>query len=158
MPGLARKLPSLNAIKAFEAAVHHGTTVGAGAVSRQIQQLEDWIGRPLFERDTGRLVVTDAGAANAQIAGRAFDMLPDGTQAVLEVSDNVVRITNAASFASDWLMPRLSGFRARHPDIEIWVELGKELMNPRSGGCCASSSSAAAEPSFRARHPNLARS
>ncbi|WP_190305749.1 LysR substrate-binding domain-containing protein [Roseicitreum antarcticum] len=140
---MPRKLPSLNAVKAFEAAVRCGTTVGAaaetgvthGAISRQIQQLEDWIGRPLFQRDTGRLVVTDAGAAFAEIAGQAFDLLHDGTQALLEVSDNVVRITTTASFASEWLMPRLSDFRSQHSHIEIWLEEGKEIVNPRSGGC-----------------------
>jgi LysR family glycine cleavage system transcriptional activator len=140
---LYRKLPSLNAVKVFEAAVRNGTTVGAaaelgvshGAISRQIQQLEDWIGRPLFKRDTGRLVVTDAGAAYAEIAGRALDLLHDGTLALVEVSDNVVRITTTASFASEWLMQRLSDFRSRHPHIEIWVEEGKEIVNPRSGGC-----------------------
>lgn len=140
---MARKLPSLKAVKAFEAAVRHGTTVGAaaeigvthGAISRQIQQLEDWIGRPLFKRDTGRLVVTDEGATYAEIAGRALDLLHDGTEALLDVSDNVVRVTTTASFASEWLMPRLPDFRSRHPQIEIWMEEGKEIVNPRSGGC-----------------------
>lgn len=116
---MPRRLPSLNAVKAFEAAVRHGTTVGAaveigvthGAISRQIQQLEDWIGRLLFKRDTGRLVVIDAGAAYAEIAGRTLDLLHDGTQALLDVSDNVVRVTTTASFASEWLMPRLPDFR-----------------------------------------------
>jgi len=140
---MSRKLPSLKALTAFEAAVRHGTTVSAaaeigvthGAISRQIQQLEEWIGRPLFKRETGRLVVTDAGAAYAEIAGRALDLLHDGTEAILDVSDNVVRINTTASFASEWLMPRLPAFQAQHPHIEIWVEEGKEIINPRSGGC-----------------------
>lgn len=140
---MSRKLPSLNAVKVFEAVVRHGTTgcaateigVTQGAINRQIHQLEDWIGRPLFKRDTGRLVVTDAGAAYAEIARRALDLLHDGTQALLDVSDNVVRLTTTASFASEWLMPRLSDFKSRHPNIEIWVEEGKEIANPRSGGC-----------------------
>ncbi|MUO43010.1 LysR substrate-binding domain-containing protein [Agrobacterium vitis] len=140
---MPRKLPSLNAVKVFEAVVRHGTTVGAaaeigvthGAISRQIQQLEDWIGRPLFRRETGRLVVADAGSAYAEIVGQALDLLHDGTQALLDVSDNVVRVTTTASFASEWLIPRLQDFRSRHPHIDIWVEEGKEIVNPRSGGC-----------------------
>ena len=140
---MSRKLPSLNAVKVFESAVRHGTTVGAaaemgvthGAISRQIQQLEDWIGRPLFKREMGRLVVTDAGAAYAEIVGRALDLVNDGTQALLDVSDNVVRVTTTASFASEWLMPRLWDFQSRHQHVEIWVEEGKEIVNPRSGGC-----------------------
>lgn len=140
---MSRKLPSLNAVKTFEAAVRHGTTVGAaselgvthGAVSRQLQQLEEWIGRPLFRREAGRLVATTAGAAYAEIAGRSLDLLHDGTQDLLEVSDNVVRISTTASFASEWLMPRLSDFQSRHPQVEIWVEEGKAIVNPRSGGC-----------------------
>jgi LysR family transcriptional regulator, glycine cleavage system transcriptional activator len=140
---LPRKLPSFNAVRAFEAAVRHGTTVAAaaelgvthGAVSRQIQHLEDWVGRPLFKRDTGRLVVTEAGATYAEIAGRALDLLHDGTQVLLDVSDNVVRVSTTASFASEWLMARLPAFRSLHPNIEIWVEEGKEIVNPRSGGC-----------------------
>jgi DNA-binding transcriptional LysR family regulator len=140
---LSRKLPSLNAVKTFEAAVRHGTTVGAaaelgvthGAVSRQLRQLEAWIGRPLFGREAGRLVVTEAGAAYADIAGRALDLLHDGTTELLKVCDNVVRVSTTASFACEWLMPRLSDFRSRHPRVEIWVEEAKEIVNPRSGGC-----------------------
>lgn len=140
---MSRKLPSLNAVKTFEAAVRHGTTTGAavelavthGAVSRQIQQLEDWIGRPLFRREGGRLVVTEAGAAYAGIAGRALDLLHDGTRELLEVSDHVVRISTTSSFAAEWLMPRLPAFQTRHPQIEIWLEEAKDIVTPRSGGC-----------------------
>jgi DNA-binding transcriptional LysR family regulator len=132
---LPRTLPSLNAVKTFEAAVRHGTTVAAaaelgvthGAVSRQLQQLEDWLGRPLFRREGGRLLVTQAGADYARIAGHALDLLHDGTQELLEISDTIVRISTTASFASEWLMPRLGDFRARHPQIEIWIEEAKDI-------------------------------
>ncbi|WP_168166088.1 LysR substrate-binding domain-containing protein [Bosea sp. PAMC 26642] len=140
---MSRTLPPLNSVKAFEAAVRHGTTLAAaaelgvthGAVSRQIKQLEAWIGRPLFQRLGGRLVVTEAGAAYAEIAGRALDLLHDGTHGLTEVSDHVVRVSTTASFASEWLMPRLPRFQSLHPQIDIWLDEGKGIVDPRSGGC-----------------------
>jgi LysR family transcriptional regulator, glycine cleavage system transcriptional activator len=140
---LPRKLPSLNAVKAFEAVVRSGTTIAAaaelavthGAVSRQLQQLEEWIGRPLFKRGGGRLTVTEAGRKYADSAGRALDLIDEATRELLEISDNVVRVSTTPSFAIEWLMPRLPDFQQRHPEIEIWIEEGKEIVDPRSGDC-----------------------
>jgi LysR family glycine cleavage system transcriptional activator len=140
---LPRKLPSLNALKAFEAVVRNGTTIAAaselgvthGAVSRQLQQLEEWIGRPLFKRGGGRLAVTEAGQKYADNAGRALDLIDEATRELLGISDNIVRVSTTSSFANEWLMPRLPDFQQRYPEIEIWIEEGKEIVDPRSGGC-----------------------
>jgi len=140
---LPRKLPSLNAVKAFEAVVRNGTTIAAaselgvthGAVSRQLQQLEEWIGRPLFKRGGNRLAVTEAGQKYADNVGRALDLIDEATRELLEISDNVVRVSTTSSFANEWLMPRLTDFQQRYPEIEIWIEEGKEIVDPRSGGC-----------------------
>lgn len=133
----------MNALKAFEAVVRNGTTLAAaaelgvthGAVSRQLQQLEEWIGRPLFKRGGSRLNVTEAGQQYADRAARALDLIDDATRELLDISDNVVRVSTTSSFAFEWLMPRLPDFQRRHPEVEIWIEEGEEIVNPRSGGC-----------------------
>ena len=66
-----RRLPPLNALKAFEAAARHASFTRAadelrvthGAVSRHVQMLEAWLGVPLFERHNRRVVLTEPGAA-----------------------------------------------------------------------------------------------
>jgi LysR family transcriptional regulator, glycine cleavage system transcriptional activator len=140
---MTRKLPSLNAIKAFEAVVRSGTTVAAamelgvthGAISRQLRHLEAWFGQPLFERESGRLVPTAVAGVYAAQVGRALDLIHDGAYDILNASEQIIRVSTTASFASEWLLHRLPGFHAAHPTIQIWIEEGKALTNPRSGSC-----------------------
>ncbi|MFH1804870.1 MAG: LysR substrate-binding domain-containing protein [Pseudomonadota bacterium] len=106
-----------------------------GAVSRQIKELENWVGRPLFQRHAGRLVATKTGTDYARHVRDALDILRDGTRSLSETSDTIVRISTTASFATEWLMPRLPGFQAQHPGIEIWIEETREIVDPRSGNC-----------------------
>jgi LysR family transcriptional regulator, glycine cleavage system transcriptional activator len=140
---VSRKLPSLNAVKAFEAVVRSGTTIAAaaelgvthGAVSRQLRHLEVWLGQPLFEREGGRLAPTPVAGVYAAQVGRALDLIHDGAYDILNASEQIVRVSTTASFASEWLLHRLPGFHAAHPAIQIWIEESKALTNPRSGSC-----------------------
>ncbi|TXN50850.1 LysR family transcriptional regulator, partial [Methylobacterium sp. WL18] len=76
-----RRLPPLNALKAFEAAARHASFTRAaeelrvthGAVSRHVQMLEGWLGVPLFERHNRRVVLTEAGQSYAAEIGAALD-------------------------------------------------------------------------------------
>lgn len=140
---MPRKLPPLSAALAFEATVRLGTTVAAageigvthGAVSRRIGQLEAWLGRPLFRREGGRLVLNEEGAAYADTLAGALDLIEEGTRSVADESDRVVRVSTTASFAAEWLLPRLPSFQNAHPGVEVWVDETKSHVDPRSGGC-----------------------
>ncbi len=138
-----RRLPPLGAIRAFEATARLGSTVAAaselgvthGAVSRQIKTLEDRLSRQLFERESGRLVLTKLGKRYAGSAEQAFDLLDVATRELTGGAEEpVVRISTTASFAAKWLLPRLPRFRARHREIEVWVFESQGLVEPRPGG------------------------
>src|SRR5438045_8649378 len=87
-----RRLPPLNALKAFEAAARHESLTRAaeelcvtqGAVSHQVKALEAELGVRLFQRERQRLVITDAGRAYLDVVRDAFDRLVAGTERLLQ--------------------------------------------------------------------------
>jgi DNA-binding transcriptional LysR family regulator len=124
-----RILPSLTALQFFEAAVRHMSftraarelNVTQSAVSRQIRQLEEYVGRPLFRRVKQRLVLTEPGEAYS-VAVR--DLLDQAEAATLQVmayggGGGVLTVAVLPTFGSRWLMPRLPDFTARHPEIQL---------------------------------------
>lgn len=125
-----KRLPPLNALRAFDAAVRSGSftragerlNVTQGAVSRQVKQLEDWLGRPVFLRQPQGLVLTPAGGVLARSIESAFGHL---TQAVEQIQQLGARqrlsVNVPETFASRWLAPRLRGFHGRHPDIDLSI-------------------------------------
>jgi LysR family glycine cleavage system transcriptional activator len=129
MPGTPRsKLPPLKALLAFEAASRHGSFsqgadelgVTPSAVSHHIQQLEDFLGVPLFQRHAGRAVLTHAGRSYAAEIERAFGLISAATHLVAPQSQaGHLVIASGPSFAAKWLQPRISGFLAAYPDIQI---------------------------------------
>lgn len=128
---MARKLPSLNALRAFEAAGRHLSFTRAaeelhitqGAVSRHIRGLELELGLPMFVRKTRSLDLTAAGAAYLATVRHAFDLLVEGTRA-LGTRDGRSKLTVSllASFAVNWLVPRLGRFAERHPEIDLTLD------------------------------------
>ena len=123
-----RRLPPLNAVKAFEAAARHASFTRAadelhvthGAVSRQVQTLEDWLGVPLFERHNRRVVLTEAGAAYAAEIGAALDRIALATARQAERGrPRLLHVNALATFTLRWLIPRLSGFQRANPAIEL---------------------------------------
>lgn len=123
-----RRLPPLNAVKAFEAAARHASFTRAadelhvthGAVSRQVQTLEDWLGVPLFERHNRRVVLTEAGAAYAAEIGAALDRIALATARQAEQGrPRLLHVNALATFTLRWLIPRLSGFQRANPAIEL---------------------------------------
>lgn len=123
-----RRLPPLNALKAFEAAGRHESfTLAAaelrvthGAVSRHVQTLEAWLGTPLFERHNRRVVLTEAGRGYLPEIGAALDRMALATARQMERSQSHVLHVNAlATFTLRWLIPRLSSFQRAHPLVEI---------------------------------------
>lgn len=128
------RLPPLNALRNFEAVARCGSFAAAAAelhvthwaVGKQIRLLEDWFGVPLFERQARGVLLTDQGAALLNDVSSAFERLTTGAarlrqdEVVRRVS-GIVRVNVLTSFASCWLLPRLSDFHARYPDIDVRV-------------------------------------
>ncbi|MFC6791785.1 transcriptional regulator GcvA [Methylobacterium komagatae] len=123
-----RRLPPLNALKAFEAAGRHGSfTLAAeelrvthGAVSRHVQTLEAWLGLLLFERHNRRVVLTEAGRTYLPEIGAALDRIALATARQKERGQaDVLHVNALATFTLRWLIPRLSAFQRAHPAVEI---------------------------------------
>lgn len=125
-------LPPLNAVRAFEAAARRGSFADAAldlnvthwAIGKQIRLLEDWFGLPLFERRARGVALTDEGTELLADVTAAFSRLMAAsgklgqTRSPRRVS-GMVRINVPTSFASGWLIPRLPGFQAQFPNIEV---------------------------------------
>jgi LysR family transcriptional regulator, glycine cleavage system transcriptional activator len=125
---MLRRLPSLNALKAFEAAARHESFTNAaeelsvtqGAVSHQVKALEVELGLRLFNRERQRLVITDAGRAYLEVVRDAFDRLAAGTNRLLQLQrTGALTVTTSPNFASKWLVHRLGRFIEAHPDINL---------------------------------------
>ncbi|MGE0715855.1 MAG: transcriptional regulator GcvA [Alphaproteobacteria bacterium] len=122
-----RYLPSTASLRAFRAAAHAGTFTGAaadlgqtqGAISHQIRELEERLGVRLFERLPRGLALTDAGRIYLGFVEEALDRLKAGAQAVGRRSGTVLTVSVSPNFATKWLVPRLGGFLASHPDIDL---------------------------------------
>ena len=127
---MLRRLPSLNALKAFEAAARHESftkaadelSVTQGAVSHQVKALEDELGLRLFNRERQRLVITEAGRSYLEVVRDAFDRLAVGTNRLLQLQKSgVLTVTTSPNFATKWLVHRLGRFVEAHPDIDLRV-------------------------------------
>ncbi len=136
---MARRLPSLNALRAFEAAARHLSFTKAAAelhvtqaaISHQVKTLEDQLGLPLFRRLNRRLLLTDAGQVYASSLTRAFDGIAEATERVTAEGGGSLRVSTLPSMAARWLLPRLSRFRARHPEIDVLVSASHGLSDFR---------------------------
>ena len=127
---MPRRLPSLNAVKAFEAAARHESFTRAadelcvtqGAVSQQVKALEAELGLRLFNRERQRLVITDSGRQYLAVVRDALDRLSDGTRRLLDrQKTGTLTVTTSPSFAAKWLVHRLGRFAATHPEIDLRV-------------------------------------
>lgn len=137
-----RRLPPLNALRAFEAAARHMNfsraadelSVTPGAVSQQIQNLEDYVGGPLFKRTPKGLLLTDAGQTALPALREAFDRLAEAASLLTASTDgHRLTVSAAPSFAAKWLMPRLGKFEAAHPDVDVWLQAGFDLVDFATG-------------------------
>ncbi|HYZ30972.1 MAG TPA: LysR substrate-binding domain-containing protein [Crenalkalicoccus sp.] len=139
----ARRLPPLNAIRAFEAAGRHGSFTRAaaelnvthGAVSRQVAQLELWLGTPLFQRKPSQLVLTEAGRAYLAEATAALDRLALASLQLLDqAAPRALQVNAPPTFTMRWLIPRLSGFQRRRPGMEVRMTTSLAPVRFEPGG------------------------
>lgn len=122
-----RKLPSLNALRAFEAAGRHGRMTLAAdelhvthsAISRQVQHLEDLLGVALFAGPKNRMQLTEAGSTLLAGLSLAFDQMDMAVRSVADTADGPLDVSCPGTFTMRWLIPRLYRFSDAHPDIEV---------------------------------------
>lgn len=138
-----RRLPSLRAIEAFDAAANllnftraaEALCVTPGAVSRAIRQLEDELGVALFARQGGKVVLTAEGVVFQQAVGETLSQLAAAVENLRRQSRHShVGITLLPSLAARWLAPQLAGFMNAHPEIELSISATREVQHlARSG-------------------------
>jgi LysR family glycine cleavage system transcriptional activator len=141
-PHERRRLPPLNALRAFEAAARHlnfsraadELSVTPGAVSQQIQNLEDYVGAALFKRTPKGLLLTDAAQTALPALREAFDRLAEAASLLTAAVDGRrLTLTAPPSFAAKWLVPRLGAFEQDHPQVDVWLSAGMELVDLSAG-------------------------
>ncbi len=122
------RLPSLTALRAFEAAARHMSFAKAAeelfvtpaALSFQIKSLETELGQPLFHRLNRAVTLTEAGRALAHGATDGFSILLSAWRNAARLSDNgVLTVTAGPAFTAKWLAPRMFDFAQAHPEIEL---------------------------------------
>jgi LysR family glycine cleavage system transcriptional activator len=127
---MPRRLPSLNALRAFEAAARHENLTRAaeelcvtqGAVSHQVKALESELGVKLFQRARRRLALSEVGRAYLDVVRDAFDRLDAGTQSIQRREQSgVLTVSTSPNFAAKWLVHRLGTFAAAHPGVDLRV-------------------------------------
>ncbi len=133
-----KKVHHLRALQAFDAAATHSSlsraaeTLGVthGAVSRQIKQLETYLGVHLLHRRPKGVEKTDAGEQLHKATRQAFAALQTGIRSVKRAEDRrAVTISLSASLATKWLVPRLPAFRAKHPGIALYLDTNDEVID-----------------------------
>ena len=126
---MARQLPPLNPLRAFEVAARRSSFTRAAdelfvtpsAVSHQVKALEEHLGIPLFQREANALLLTAAGRAYLPAVQQAFHLLADATRHLSAELAPVLRVDIPPTFAAKWLIPRLDRFVKAYPGIDIRV-------------------------------------
>jgi LysR family glycine cleavage system transcriptional activator len=128
-----RNLPSLNTLRAFEAAARlesfalaaNELCVTHGAVSRQIRALEDYFGFDLFDRTHGRVILSDHGRSYLETVSDTFDNLRRATERLKNLNQGrelpraMLTVHSYRMTSTHWLMPHLAKFQFEHPDLEV---------------------------------------
>ena len=127
---MPRRLPQLNALKAFEAAARHVNFTRAaaelcvtqGAVSHQVKALEAELGIKLFNRERQRLIITENGREYLAVVRDALDRIAMGTERLVQrQSSGALTVSTSPDFAAKWLVHRLGRFAEAHPGIDLRV-------------------------------------
>lgn len=138
---ILKKLPSLNALKAFESASRHLSfklaanelNVTQSAVAQQIRSLEEELGVKLFERHSKGVSLTANGRNYAYSIHQAFALIHEATQSFVHEKQHIT-ISATPTFASKWLIPRLVDFTAMHPDIELQILATEKISHFQNDG------------------------
>jgi LysR family transcriptional regulator, glycine cleavage system transcriptional activator len=135
---MTARLPSLNGLRAFEAAARHLSFTQAAAelnvtqtaISHQIKRLEQELGVRLFVRQNRALTLTPKAAEYLPGVRAAFNDLKLATDRLLRrEDDHVLTVSTLASLAAKWLLPRLSTFQEANPGIDVRITTSTSLVD-----------------------------
>jgi LysR family transcriptional regulator, glycine cleavage system transcriptional activator len=134
---MPRDLPSLNAVRAFEAAARLQSfsraadelSVTQSAVSRQIQKLEAELGQPLFARNGPHLKLTDRGREYYGVVQQGLGVIKRGTERLFRHSAPVLTITATPSVITNWLVPRMADFERRHAGTSLHLNSSTAMVD-----------------------------
>eukprot|EP00439_Symbiodinium_sp_Y106_P089113 s1_g1649.t1 len=129
-------LPSLSALRAFDAAARLGSfkdaaealNVSATAISHHIRGLEAQTGVTLFRRGTRQVSLTDEGRQLSEATAFAFSRIEETLDA-LSVAETTLTISTTPAFASLWLAPRIQSFEEQHPALRIRIVSSTEVVD-----------------------------
>ncbi|MFZ6049981.1 LysR substrate-binding domain-containing protein [Pseudomonas sp. CR3202] len=126
-----RRLPPLNAVRAFEAAAQLGSYVAASralhvtqpAIGRHVKLLEDWLGVQLFDRTPRGVELTPAGRAYyARISAALTEIADAGDEVARQGEVRWLKIFAVPAFAKRWLTPRLEAVSRMRPGLKLLIE------------------------------------
>lgn len=135
---MARRLPPLNAFRAFEVAARNGSiaraavelNVTSAAVSQHIRTLEDYFDVALFNQPRRQLRLTEAGRACLPALREGFDKLAEAAAHITGLkAAGLLTVTTSASFASKWLIPRLGRFKQIYPDVDVRLDVSQQFVD-----------------------------
>src|ERR1700761_1661829 len=139
---MTARLPSLNGLRAFEAAARHlSFTLAASelnvtqtAISHQIRRLEEELGLRLFIRKNRALALTPQARDYLPGVRAAFNDLRLATDRLLRKDDDkVLTVSTLASLAAKWLLPRLTAFQEAHPGVDVRITTSTSLVDFKNG-------------------------
>ena len=139
---MSARLPSLNGLRAFEAAARHLSFTQAAAelnvtqtaISHQIRRLEEELGIRLFIRKNRALALTPKARDYLPGVRAAFNDLRLATDRLLRKDDDhVLTVSTLASLAAKWLLPRLTAFQEAHPGIDVRITTSTALVDFKAG-------------------------
>jgi LysR family glycine cleavage system transcriptional activator len=140
---MAKRLPPLNPLRAFEATARHGSLTKAanelfvthGAISHQIKALEASLDVKLFERAGQRLRLTAHGAELLPAVSSAFDGIAAATARMTRpTSSGALTVNCVPALLSFWLIPHLGSFTAQYPDIRLTLDASNDAGNIHAPG------------------------
>lgn len=138
MTQLPASLPSLNALRAFEAAGRHLSFsraaeelhVTPAAIGHQVKSLEDYLGTPLFVRLNRAVELTEAGRALLPGLSDGFERLRSTVETFQRrAADRPLTVSIVPAFGGKWLLRRLDRFRELHPGIEIRIDATERVVD-----------------------------
>lgn len=136
-------LPSLAALRAFEAAARHQNLSAAArelnvthaAIAQHVRSLEADLSTPLLFRSGRGVALTEEGRHLAQHLSDGFEVIAEGVAALQRSKEHSpLSVTVTPSFAANWLMPRIGGFWQKHPEISVNINPSVHLIDLRRDG------------------------
>jgi LysR family glycine cleavage system transcriptional activator len=136
-------LPPMNALRMFEAVSRLGSVsaaatelcVSQGAVSQQLRNLEDYLGRELFDRTANSIALSDSGRAFAAVVQDALAEIALAAEDLRDQPElNQLTISTWQGFAIKWLMPNLGRFYETCPDVTVAIDESTRIVTFRNDG------------------------